>query len=706
MSLFKKALAILLLAATAFVTAGCKGCGKNKSGEVKRSDDTITERATYNGVHVNNIEETDKDFIKNGNTDYVLVVPATLSNELLNAKADFLYLFKQATNIDLRVIKDTGVKHSKDAKYLSIGNTETFQSTGLSVDSSELGFDGYRIFTLDNSIYMVGAYDAGSAYSIYSFFEHTFHYEAYYSDCIVIDKDVSNLKLKKLDVKEIPDIKLRSSTMFSEMAYYREETPDSKYFAARMKSVHTSFHYIMPFCEKYDKSSARRIAHTSFVALPKQTYASKHPDWYSNNGDQLCYTARGDEKEFNLMAQEVAKKIIFSYQAFDKQSNPYMNVIHFGIEDNYNTCSCAECKKLSDYYGTEVGAICIFVNKAADIFRAWENGTSIYELFSEEIIGDDASWMDVDPTPYKRNDFRIMFFAYNNLVKPPVNYDEAAGSFTPIDDKVVLHENVGIYIADIEMDWTNSLYSPDSEINKEARLNLKAWTTLTDKIWNWNYCVYYNDNAIFYDAFGSLSADDIAYRASCGVEFLLSEGSGSPYARDTGFNALKMYLNYKLCWNTSLDMQELINNYFKAMFADASDVMYDMFMDIRTYSANVNKANGLNGKNSVYNVILVKDYWNKQTLKTWMDACDNAISLIEKYKTSNPDYYEKLRGRIKQEYVFPSVLYLRLYGGEIPVSDKSELIAALKADAEKYDLLMLCDSSYHNRYLYQILDSL
>ena len=69
-------------------------------------------------------------------------------------------------------------------------------------------------------------------------------------------------------------------------------------------------------------------------------------------------------------------------------------------------------------------------------------------------------------------------------------------------------------------------------------------------------------------------------------------------------------------------------------------------------------------------------------------------------------YYEKLRGRIKQEYVFPALLFLRLYGSEIPVSEKNALVSALKVDAEKYDLLMMLDSDYHNRYLFQLLDSL
>ena len=703
MKFLKKCLLFLLLSS---VLCGAVGCKKSQTDQYKRDDDVLINRVSYDGVHINNITETNREFIKNGNTDYVLIVPAVLSAELTTAKNDFLYLFKQATNIDLIVLKDTGVKHSKNAKYLSIGNTETFQSTGLTVSASELGYDGYQIFTVDDSIYMVGAYDVGSAYSIYSFFEHAFHYEAYYSDCIVIDKDVKNLNFKIFDVKEIPDVALRTSGMFAEMGYYREETPDSKYFSARMKSLHHKHYWVMPFCKKYDKSTATNSDHSSFVALPKETYSEKHPKWYSNNGNQLCYTARGDEKELDLMAQELAKKIIFSYQLYDKESYPYMNVIHFGMEDNYNSCSCDECVRLSDYYGTEAGAVCIFVNKAAKIFKEWENGKSVYELFDKEVIGSDASWMDVDPKPYKRDDFRILFFAYNNLVKAPVTYDAATKTYTPIDDKVILLDNVGVYHADIEMDWANSLYNPYNEVNEEARINLGAWATLTNKIWNWNYCIYYNSNTVFYDGFNTINANDIAYRAACGVDAVYTEGDGSQYARDTGFNALKMYLHYKLYWNSALNTQELVDNYFDAMFADASDIMYEMFMDIRTYCAYINQINGLNNKNSVYNAIVYEKYWDKQTLRNWMNMCDEAVSLIGKYKDSNPEYYEKLRGRIKQEYVFPCLLFLRLYGNKIPVAEKNELLNNLKSDAEKYDLLKLRDSKYHDRYLVDILNGL
>ena len=87
MNFLKKALLFLLLGS---VLCGAVACKDEKNEQYKRADDVLIERASYNGVHVNNVQDTDREFIKNGDTDYVLVVPAVLSAELTKAKEDFL----------------------------------------------------------------------------------------------------------------------------------------------------------------------------------------------------------------------------------------------------------------------------------------------------------------------------------------------------------------------------------------------------------------------------------------------------------------------------------------------------------------------------------------------------------------------------------------------------------------------------------------
>jgi hypothetical protein len=674
MKIIKKLILFVVVLAISLSAVACKGCNKDNPDE--------KEQSSY-GTHVNNVTDTNEKFITNGKTEYSLVIPQKMSKLLTDAKEDFVYLFKKATGIDIQVIKDTGLTHKAENKYISLGDTELFSSSGLE-KATDLGFDGYQIFTKDHSYYLIGGYDDGSAYSIYSFFELLFNYEAYYSDCVVIDENVKDLNFKILDVKEIPDVAARCTMTLAEMSGPTSDTPDSKYLASRWKSVHWKSVYQLPVHKYYDKSSSTEYSHSILWAVPKDVHFANHPKWFAESGTQLCYTARGDESEFELMAQEVAKKVIFSYTTYDKENYPYANIIHFGISDDYNSCFCDNCKELNDRYGTESGAWCIFFNRVGDIFKAWEQGTPIDELFDPSIIGEDASWMGVDPTPYIREGFRITFFAYNSGIIAPVNYDKKSDTYTPIDDKVILRDNIGVFLADVERDWQKGFYS---EQNEYCRINMGAWASLTDTIWYWSYGRNFNNGLCFYDNFDSITTEEYSFMARNSIKMSLLEMSAGLNSRQTNWEILMAYLHYKLLWNSSLDTNVLIDNWFKAMFNEASETMKELFFDMRTYTAQVVAENGGHTKNSIFSGgIASKKYWKKQTLKSWIDMCDLAESYIEHYKATDPEYYEVLRGHIKTEYVFPAYNYLYIYGEELDPAVKKAMIKEMQEDAVKYNL--------------------
>lgn len=680
MKIIKKLIIFFLVCAMSIGIVACQKEQKEKKG-------TITQRTVYEGTHINNVADTEKPFITNGTTKYALVVPAKSSQILDAAKNDFSYLFKKATGIDIPIIKDIGLVHNANNTYISLGDNELFRSSGLKVDK-DLGFDGYQIFTKDNSYYLVGGYDDGSAYSIYSFFELLFNYETYYSDCVVIDENVKNMTFKELQVKEIPDIKYRSAMTLSEMQYPLNNGEDALYFKNRMKAYHYKSQWQLPVHMDYNMSSSTSYTHSIMWAVPRNTHIATHPDWFAEGGTQLCYTANGNESEFELLAQEIAKKAIFSYISYDKINYPYASIIQFGVSDDYKSCTCDECKKANEFYGTESGAMCILFNRVGEIFTEWEKGTPYTEIFDQSIIRDDGDWMSIDPTKeperYLREDFKITFFAYNAAIKAPVAYDEATDTYTPLDDKVKLCDKVGVYLANVERDWQQGLFEAEGE---SERLNIEAWHTLTDTVWFWNYAINFNNLLYFYDCFDALTSEEYAHMAANGAKMIFLELNDHEVSRITAWGNLKAYLHYKLSWNSSLDTNELIENYFAAMYGDAKDVMLNMFYDMRVYTAAAVKKNGDNIKNSIYgsNINTTK-YWKKQTLKFWMDQCDVAMQMIETYKDINPEYYESCCGHIMAEYVFPAYAYMALYGNELDAVTMEALSGKLSEITEKYHL--------------------
>ena len=704
--ILKRITALLICGITLFAGVACKGC--NDEEESSESGGKLRETYTFEGTHIHNVSDTDIPLVTNGSTDYVLVVPDEMTNILRNAKEDFQLLFNKATGINISVLKSSGAMeqggHTKESKYLSIGNHELFQSTGLTVSASELGYDGYQVITKDKSVYMVGAYETGSAFSIYSFFEHMFNYAFYYTDCLEIDTNVKNINLKNFDVKEVPDIPMRAGSTCAEMDYTRD-VEGGKYLRNRLRRPFNESAYIMRAHKSYSMSSPSAPDHTSFYVLPPETYMADHPNWYSTWNLQLCYTARGDKEEFEWMCQEAAKKVIFSYVNYSKETYPYLSFFNIGFEDIGGHCACEACQALVAEYDANVAPTIPWMNRVGQIFDAWQNSKSSEErraLFSkttdEEWNGQNQkSFLDVDPTPHIREDFRISFFAYAALNAPPkATKDEATGNYV-VDDEMKLYKNIAVYWASTDVDWQKSLLD---ESNANYCYSYKVWSTLTDTFINWNYGSRYNDLWTFYDNFDSLTSEQFKYYVNCNLKFhKIENASGaSQHSRDTAFNALKMYLESMLAWNVNLDTQELIDGWFDAMYADASEAMKKVFYDCRSYASYLGNVHGLYKKHSISEGINDKRYWPKQTVQTWMKSIEAAETHIAKYKESDPELYELVRGRIRTEYVAPAYLYIQFYKNEIPSQELEELLESLREDAVKYDLEKTCNADIFDEY--------
>ena len=203
---------LALFVAFSVVFSGCDCSGCDKKEEV-----AVVSGVEYKGVHELNATETDEWLVKDGKTDYVIVVPLETSTVINVAKDEFIDLFRMATGITLSVIKDEGLTHSENGKYISLGETSLFESSGLSIDKKELTKDGVRIITKDKTVYLVGGSDYGTVYSVYDFMKLTFNYEYFYDDCIQIDKNVKSKKLSAYDVKDIPDMKDRKGGWFPQL---------------------------------------------------------------------------------------------------------------------------------------------------------------------------------------------------------------------------------------------------------------------------------------------------------------------------------------------------------------------------------------------------------------------------------------------------------------------------------------------------------
>ena len=195
------------------VVAVFPGCSSDKNGGKK-----------VNPNHNFSYEETDRYILRDGVTEYKVVAPKSDVIEMSYAKTELITIFEEATGVTLKSESDEGLVHTKEGKYISLGNTSLYKSSGIDADLSAIKEDGVRIITKDNTVYLLGGSAKGVLYAVYDFLKMNFGFETYYKDCYTLDKNVKNLKLMNYDVTDIPDIDYRGR--MQRVKEDRQETPD------------------------------------------------------------------------------------------------------------------------------------------------------------------------------------------------------------------------------------------------------------------------------------------------------------------------------------------------------------------------------------------------------------------------------------------------------------------------------------------------
>lgn len=647
----KRIIAIALLIVCLFVT----GC--NKDGDLPHTPERRNDEVTYEGSHNMSYEFLEDDFISDGHSDYVLVYSANAKSYDLTAVKEFNSIFEKATGFTLNTTTDSGLSHTAGGKYISIGKTALFESSGLTVNFDELGNEGVRILTKDKTVYILGGKTNGVIFGVYDFMSIAFNYETFYEDCIQINEGVNNLKLINFNVTDIPDIALRARNY---SVYSRKsEDYDMNMFKTRMRM--TSNRELLPIHKTYSQSSPSSISdsHNSTFFLPREVYYADHQEWFSDNGDQLCYTAHGDAEEFEAMASECAKKVEYSLTLYTPDEHPEYDVVALNIMDNRAICSCKACAaSFKTYDNCNSAAAIKLINRMA-------------ELVDE--------WMEKPENAAYKREMHYIFFAYLDLEPCPARYNEETKKYEPIDETVKMRDNVGVYLALLDqLDYQASIYDA---VNDDGRKIIDAWGDMTDYVWYWLYEINFRNANYFYDSF-NFFGEAYSYICNKGATLLYTQGKSYEIACDTVYDKLKLYLNSKLSWDSSLDVSVLTDNWFNAMFKEAAPAMKRIFLDTRAYNAKMIRDNGFIHKRTNYNEVNNAKYWSLNYLKQQMAAYDEAKQIIATVYAEDSVTKTRISRYIEAEWFSPAFITAQLYAANLSTAEKSELYARVSAAVE------------------------
>ena len=611
MKRIKKVCAILLSALSCFMCA-CNNSDNNseKSSNSKVPDATSTTQDYLGqpefggGLHKVTVTDSTRQFVdQNGKSEYQIV--AGTDSYALKSVLFMQDHIQQATGVEIPIAY--GVETwDENKKYIVIGRDDLFAQAGLSMPKDSLGYSGYYIKTVGNSVFIATEHSYGYQQAAISFLTHLIGYEAYSATMIGYSKKGSTMP--NMEIIERPDFDLRLSG-------YRDPIDQG---------------YSMGFNPLTDVVIAveGETWHTVLNFLPPSEYAAEHDEWYDSTQQQLCYTAHGDEEELELMIQTVADKTIALIE-----QNPGVPIVTFSIEDVPIDCRCDGCTIELEKYGCASASLIKFLNRVDDIVQAYlednkENG--------------------------KKREFYIAFFAYFQYDTAPVK--EVNGEYVLIDEEVKLNEHVVPFFIPIWSNWYED-FTHDS--NENAYTNLQQWGAIADKIIYWFY------GTGFHTAFFPFNDYDVLvdnYRLAAEQSTFLMRNE-AVWFNDNGphFSKLEQYKESKVTFNVNVNQEEVINDFFQGYYREGASAMRKYYDQMTSYLEYCQVAYPGAFTGNIYAPIEDAKYWPKQTLLTWLNLTEEALKAVEIHKESNPELYQKLVDNITLETIFPRYLLVTSY---------------------------------------------
>ncbi|MDR3317912.1 MAG: DUF4838 domain-containing protein [Clostridiales bacterium] len=658
----KKLLTVIISALCGCLSiTGCNGCGGNTDtpdGGVESNMPDYTDRVTATTsvpdaegtVHIYNITETSDYIMRNGYTDYKIVIPVNADSRETLAAEEFKSFFKEATFVTLEIITDAAATWSAAQKYFVFGDSALRVPAGVTADYAVLDVQGFVIKTVGKSIFITGADNYGKEGTLWGAYEllyRLFDFDYYGTDTYALNTDVKDIGLYNYDITDVPDFQYR----IQGNGYIRYNTNTRN----RMRYANSTDYWV----------SGGKISqwHNSFEYLPKATYQKTHPEWYSDDGSQLCYTAHGDADSFDEMAAVCADVI-----KTELIGDPYHNMLSLSIQDNQKFCTCAACAAENEKYnGSNAAVVIKLLNGIADKLNVWFGAP--------------------EGEPYQK-DLKLLFFAYHATNTPPVSHDAATGEYAAVDDAVLMrgadsangkYVTVAPYFAETNGDYTTSFFDAAS-VNAAYASNLKGWAAISSEVYCWFYQTNFNYYLVPYNTFNAMQ-DTYKFIKNCGAKFLMDQGQFNNQGESAAWTTLKGYLTAKFSWNVNADGETLIKRFIKGYYGEAAEAqMTEVFNSYSVWATYQNKLLGYAGSRSVFYNAAQKSLWPRQMLIAWKNSLDAAEKALSPLKVSDPDGYNRYTQHIGTERISYDYLLLLLWSVDLTDGELAAIKTQFKND--------------------------
>lgn len=402
---------------------------------------------------------------------------------------------------------------------LPISDTKTAHSIvlGSSEPHPHIKYDGFRIATDENHLYLHGNVARGTLYAAYDFAEKYIGYRYFADDadagcdcgvggsCIVIPTEGEANVPANLNLIDNPVFSARRTDCYQHMR-------SAKY------SAFCRLNDCVPVGEEFGGIEPNNgDCHTFNRLCPPELYFEEHPEYFSYvidektgegkriwcdnswDGGQLCLT---NPDVIRIVTENILKQL---------REHPEMTIAEISQCDNRQYCRCEKCAAVDEEEGSHAGTLVRFINAIAE---------EVEKEFPHVLV---------------------RTFAYHDTRKPP---------------KVTkARPNVLIRYCTIEACSRHALNDPNCETNAAVYgAEMAEWGKMAQQVSVWNYITNWCSFNAPFPILDSLR-ENARFFADCGTIHFFAESNPADNSGGV-WPQLKAYLISKLLWNPYMSEEE------------------------------------------------------------------------------------------------------------------------------------------------------
>ena len=615
---------IILFVLCIILSVGCfSGCNNNSIEPT-----VVSEPEAFNS--------TQYILVQNGVSLYSIVIPEKASESEKTAAGEIQLFTQKSTGCILPILSDSQVNSATDGKYLSVGRTTLFNQTGIVTDIKLMKDCGPLIKTIDDDVFMCGAYETGTLYSAYKFLYYQFGFMAYALDCVKIDYYPNTSYVLDFDYTFVPTVDVYTTAAKEWLG------------GSTQRRIEAMRMYMLPWYLEtsltMEGPEYSTFCHTMQQVISKALYVDRHPEWF--NSGQYCLTNEEFIAEFS--------KNLLAYYILPYDSKYVM----IGGDDNNSYCKCDKCNEDYRQHGGTGGTFVRFANKVA----------AICENYFEE------NGIDREIT--------LVLLAYAGYQNAPV-VENDDGSLSPVDETVICDMEgkvkVGIDFSALHMCSSHDLADKDCSINVGYHRNYKGWALLSDYLTWYVYTCNYTQPKLFHNDWWALS--DL-------VESL--DHYDTDWVYDAGrfrqpLSSMRFWVRRQMLWDKTNEVEPLINEFMSEYYGVGAKYVREYF-DALCHQTEAFYT--LMGDDCVkcFTVTGSKTNWPHEALLNFANILENGMFAIENSDMTSEDK-EIYTERIYREWVLVKVMEYSLYANDVDDKTLKELEVIVKYAREVYNLV-------------------